>query len=541
MVYGLKNIYRSLKQPDYQPEGTKGYPDASDLNFDSLNESFNKFFEKRKKEQQRLTSPAYLAEQAEKQYQEKKSLQNWDIKIKQNIKLKNQRLFYFGDIFCPKNITFDIKDIEDFLNYLEEEKKIPLNELSDLLKDIKQNKTNLKKKEVDFLKILTQITQVKTTGLSDQIQYYEKKVKDVQNISTLLKEINRLENRLNHILAKNNIDIKTYQNKAEIELVKNTKTKITQHLLELKNQDIIINENQSFEHMILDVEKKKKNIKAYYRAERKMELAFQDPFASPCLLPLKHKAPNQLHNLRKARKELSKYVPLQFLEDQNFKFKKIKNTNIYQLNSIGRVEIESSDEEDLWSIKEKKQQEAFLQGIGKSLQGEVESYITLLTNPKATIEGFISLFEKIKNPALFFEHIRTICKDFDTLDEISKAEKLGEILTDAILMVMPGKSKLLKNVDYSIKYKAGKALLKSKILSTNQIQQLIQKKKAPASIRRYSPGGKFRNEPKHIHFTDGSALYVNGIWKHHQKNGEKYIISKNEKKFFQDIGWEMPG
>ncbi len=535
----IKKIYRTYKQPVYQPEGTEGYPEASDLNFDSLHESFKKALEEKKEAQKRRESPEYLAEQAAKEYNKKKSLYNWREINKRTEKYKNQRLLEFGDIFCFENVKYDLEDIEDFIDILEEE-KLNKNDISESFQLIIRQKSFLEKHQEDLLKIVEKIQQVNSTGLSDQIKYYQQANEKVKHFPELLDKIAELQKKLNSILTENKIDIKIYQTKAGNELAIERKKTINQYLLTLKDQGIIINGEGPFEAIIQEVENKKQAIKAHYRAERKMELALQPPLGGPSLLPLEHKAPNQLHTLRQARKELLKYVPLQFLEDRDFKFKKITNIDAYQLNVLGTIEIDSSDEEDLWSTKDKKQQKAFLQGIGSALKGEVEGYITLFTNPKATIEGFLSLFEKLKKPALFFDQIRKISKEISSLDEISKAEKLGEILTEAILMVMPGKGKLLKNLDNSIKYKAGKALLRGKVLSNNQIQGLINKKKSPKTIRRHSPGGKFRNEPKHIHFQDGSALYENGIWKHNQKNGKKHKITKQEKRFLEDIGYNLP-
>lgn len=38
----------------------------------------------------------------------------------------------------------------------------------------------------------------------------------------------------------------------------------------------------------------------------------------------------------------------------------------------------------------------------------------------------------------------------------------------------------------------------------------------------------------HAHFTDGSALYINGEWKHGYK-----VLTRDEKKFLKKYGWKI--
>lgn len=70
--------------------------------------------------------------------------------------------------------------------------------------------------------------------------------------------------------------------------------------------------------------------------------------------------------------------------------------------------------------------------------------------------------------------------------------------------------------------------------SINQLNQLVITDKLPKTIKRFDKG-KILGELDHVHFTDGSALNINGTWKHGSKsltNSEKNILLQN--------GWILP-
>ncbi len=64
----------------------------------------------------------------------------------------------------------------------------------------------------------------------------------------------------------------------------------------------------------------------------------------------------------------------------------------------------------------------------------------------------------------------------------------------------------------------------------------LHRGRAPASVDRVDPGNYVdHGELPHVHFTDGSALNVDGTWKY----GGKLLTSK-EKKWLKSYGWKMP-
>ncbi|MEM9391993.1 MAG: hypothetical protein AAGA02_16055 [Bacteroidota bacterium] len=58
--------------------------------------------------------------------------------------------------------------------------------------------------------------------------------------------------------------------------------------------------------------------------------------------------------------------------------------------------------------------------------------------------------------------------------------------------------------------------------------------KAPKTIKRFDKG-KILGERDHVHFTDGSALNIDGTWKH---GGRK--LTKKEIEFLALNGWIIP-
>lgn len=80
--------------------------------------------------------------------------------------------------------------------------------------------------------------------------------------------------------------------------------------------------------------------------------------------------------------------------------------------------------------------------------------------------------------------------------------------------------------------KIGKAAMK--VLSVNQLENLVRLGKAPKGIVRFD---KYKNsyEIAHVHFDNGSALYMNGKWRHGSK-----VLTNTEKEFLKKHGWQLP-
>ncbi len=80
-----------------------------------------------------------------------------------------------------------------------------------------------------------------------------------------------------------------------------------------------------------------------------------------------------------------------------------------------------------------------------------------------------------------------------------------------------------------------KANGKDKIPSANQVQQMINKRQCPKSVKRMDKARLSGSPQDHIHFKDGSALYRDGTWRHRFKK-----LTKIEKTFLIKIGFKLP-
>jgi hypothetical protein len=75
----------------------------------------------------------------------------------------------------------------------------------------------------------------------------------------------------------------------------------------------------------------------------------------------------------------------------------------------------------------------------------------------------------------------------------------------------------------------------AKSMSVNQMNQEIQQGRAPRSIKRIDPANPERYDRFiHAHFDDGSALYINGEWKHGSKK-----LTNAEKEWLKKNGWNI--
>lgn len=67
-----------------------------------------------------------------------------------------------------------------------------------------------------------------------------------------------------------------------------------------------------------------------------------------------------------------------------------------------------------------------------------------------------------------------------------------------------------------------------------QQHKSIKKGKAPRGIKRFDKGMGTKNLPyDEVHFTDGSSLYRNGIWRHNKG----HILTNEQIKFLEENGW----
>jgi RHS repeat-associated protein len=75
----------------------------------------------------------------------------------------------------------------------------------------------------------------------------------------------------------------------------------------------------------------------------------------------------------------------------------------------------------------------------------------------------------------------------------------------------------------------------AKTKSSYQLNREIKQGKAPESIERFDPGNPNHLEKKHVHFKDGSALNIDGSWKHGGRE-----LKPSEIKYLQENGWIIP-
>ena len=115
---------------------------------------------------------------------------------------------------------------------------------------------------------------------------------------------------------------------------------------------------------------------------------------------------------------------------------------------------------------------------------------------------------------------------FDTYEEIAgswKVNREGRLISGPHLIPMTG-TPPLPGIG-----KAGGVLK-----NLNRITQAIKKGQAPKSIIRFDKGKIYKELP-HIHFKDGSALNIDGSWKHGSK-----ILTNKEIEFLKCYEWILP-
>lgn len=70
--------------------------------------------------------------------------------------------------------------------------------------------------------------------------------------------------------------------------------------------------------------------------------------------------------------------------------------------------------------------------------------------------------------------------------------------------------------------------------SINQLEMLVKRGQAPRSIRGFHPAYAKHTPMPHVHFTDGSSLYIDGTWRHRYKE-----LSNAEINFLRIHGWNV--
>ena len=65
----------------------------------------------------------------------------------------------------------------------------------------------------------------------------------------------------------------------------------------------------------------------------------------------------------------------------------------------------------------------------------------------------------------------------------------------------------------------------------------IKRGQAPKTVERVDTG-KILGEQTHVHFDDGSALNLDGTWKHGPENGGTHTITNAEREWLLEHGWQ---
>jgi len=73
----------------------------------------------------------------------------------------------------------------------------------------------------------------------------------------------------------------------------------------------------------------------------------------------------------------------------------------------------------------------------------------------------------------------------------------------------------------------------------NQMNQQIRRGQAPPSVSNVNIG-RVPGEQPHVHFSDGSALNIDGTWKHLPTSGGTHVITNRERAWLVQNGWTIP-
>ncbi|MCB0107994.1 MAG: hypothetical protein KDE53_18860 [Caldilineaceae bacterium] len=80
----------------------------------------------------------------------------------------------------------------------------------------------------------------------------------------------------------------------------------------------------------------------------------------------------------------------------------------------------------------------------------------------------------------------------------------------------------------------GQWLVHNACLTPNQMNRAIQRGQAPRGIERVDTP-KIPGEQLHVHFSDDSALNIDGTWKHGQTT-----LTSPQREWLTDNGWTLP-
>lgn len=72
--------------------------------------------------------------------------------------------------------------------------------------------------------------------------------------------------------------------------------------------------------------------------------------------------------------------------------------------------------------------------------------------------------------------------------------------------------------------------------SVNQMNREIHQGRAPRGIVRVDRGNPDIYELDHVHFDNGSALNIDGTWKH----GPEFTLTRAQERWLESWGWTIP-
>ena len=224
------------------------------------------------------------------------------------------------------------------------------------------------------------------------------------------------------------------------------------------------------------VEVLKKTTKHSYRQQ---VLGFEthdiDPLVWHIVLRQQQAAKEQLKALRSLRAHLLDVCQIHGEELQAAGIRITTNT------TNGEVECYSSDEDaQQLSDQSRRNNAAFVAGIGKVLKGHIAELLALVDDTMGTtIVHYIALLSSIPElPDLLGDYVEAFLHEED---EERRAELLGSLLTEVILQFVPLPKDKKRRLN-EVKHKLGKAAQKVTSQRTNQLNTLVRKGKEPEGM-----------------------------------------------------------
>ena len=124
--------------------------------------------------------------------------------------------------------------------------------------------------------------------------------------------------------------------------------------------------------------------------------------------------------------------------------------------------------------------------------------------------------------------------DLDAGDRLQGGDGSTETIRSVDVSVQALSAYNLTVADLHTYYAGERSVLVHNCLSPNQMNKAILTGKAPRGIKRVDTG-KIPGEQTHVHFEDGSALNIDGTWKH----GGTAITNK-QSAWLRKNGWTVP-